>query len=110
MKKFISIALIVLVLAGAALFTFYIWGDDIYSYFAFSDSHVVQVGEDVYRCPNKDYDAFRDYLEADGWELSDQMGAMHLFEKDGEKTAYICHGGDFYTEWRGCEWVGCESD
>ncbi len=48
----------------------------------FSETYYVKIDSDEY-----DFDVFRDYMEARGWKEVDQMGGLHVFEKDGKRKA-----------------------
>lgn len=48
----------------------------------FSETYYVKISSDEY-----DFDVFRDYMEARGWKEVEQMGGLHIFEKNGKRKA-----------------------
>lgn len=36
-----------------------------------------------------DFDVFREYMESRNWSEVDQMGGLHVFEKDGERKLIL---------------------
>lgn len=101
MKKIIAIAVSIVIIICVSVFVFHYYSDNIYGAFAFNDTDVIEVDDNVYRCPKDNPDAFIDYMKDNGWteNENEQMGAMLVFDK-GDKKAFCVRSIDyFYTEY-----------
>lgn len=99
MKKLITVLIVVVILAAILLPIEHYYGDNIYGFFKFKDSPVVQTDENTYICSKDNPEDFLDYMKDDGWNVSDQMGMLYTFEKDGEKIYYCLYFKEFYAQW-----------
>ena len=102
LKKLLTIIIILVILTSILLPVEHNYGDNIYGFFKFKDSPVVQVDEETYICSKDNCENFIDYMKNDGWNVSDQMGMLYTFEKDGEKTDYRLYFKEFYAQWVEC--------
>lgn len=100
MKKFLTFFIILVVLAAVVLPVEHYYGDNIYGFFAFSDSPVIKVKDDTYRCGKDTVEDFVEYMKNDGWDFVDQMGSGYFFEKGDERVICIVSIKEFYAEWK----------
>lgn len=87
MKNHVKIIITIIVLVAVSLPIEHYYCDNIYGLFAFSNSSVVRVDENTYRCPKDNPDVFVEYMKDNGWTFFEQMGSGYFFEKDGKKHA-----------------------
>ena len=100
MKKVLTVLIILAVLAAVVLPVEHYYGDNIYAHFAFSDSPVVKVKDDTYRCAKDSIEDFVEYMKNDGWDFVDQLGSGYIFEKGDERVLAIVSIKEFYAEWK----------
>lgn len=99
-KKILTVLIILAVLAAVVLPVEHYYGDNIYAHFAFSDSPVIKVSDDTYRCAKDSFEDFVEYMKNDGWDFVDQLGSGYIFEKGDERVICIISIKEFYAEWR----------
>lgn len=99
MKRIIKPLILLLFLVIILLPLYHFYGDNIYASIVFDKSTVVQVDENVYRCPKDSHKDFLNYMKNSGWTFTEQMGSGYFFEKKDEKVVCCVSIKNLYAEW-----------
>ncbi len=100
MKKILTVLIILAILAAVVLPVEHYYGDNVYAHFAFSDSPVIKVKDNTYRCAKDSFEDFVEHMKNDGWNFVDQMGSGYIFEKSDERVIAVVSIKEFYAEWK----------
>ncbi len=98
-KKKIIIGTVVLLFLMCLVPIEHYYGDNIYGALMYGEYDVKKISDSVYHVSkDRSVDAFNEYMESQGYEFLEQLGASVLYENESCKKVFDIDFKEFYAE------------